>query len=75
MTPIKGYNMMMDDCTGILNVVFGGGHQRAMLYPGFFSSILMPVGVSRVSLALFTYVIEYGSEQCRFSKSRRERTR
>lgn len=50
--------MMMDDCTVILNLVFGGGHQSTMLYPGFFSSIFMLLGVSRVSLALFTYVIE-----------------
>lgn len=73
--PIKGYSMMMDGCSMILNLVFGGGHQHTMLYLEFFSSVFMLVGVNRVSLARFTYVIEDSSEQCSFSKSRRERAR
>lgn len=71
MTPIKGYNMMMDGCTVILNLVFSGSHQRTMLYPGFFSSVFMLVGVSRVSLALLTYVVEY-KEQKRKDKMKRQ---
>lgn len=35
--PINGYSMMMDGCTVILNLVFGGGYQRTMLYPGFYA--------------------------------------